>query len=144
MTAFHAPLLVPRIETTVLSFASQAVDVTVGCQNPSEPLHLKVGDTGPALTFRLKVSETGGAYSLVGWSSIVVDWLRGGQTTKTVDGGACTITSAAGGIVTYTLGASDTATAGDYLLVLRGTDPDGKARSLPLRGYIPLTVHPAL
>lgn len=90
-------------------------------------LYMVQGDRRPILAATL--TQGGEAINLTGASGVV---FRGRlQNGTTVFTGSCSIVSAAAGTVTYTWGASDTATPGIYIVEFVITWSTGVTQSIP-------------
>lgn len=97
------------------------------------------GDTASTLLVTLR-DANGNAVNITGASvHIDVTPIHGG--TKVVDA-AATIVNAAGGQVSYTFTAPQTATPGDYLATFTVTFGGGQVESFPNAGYYLVTINP--
>ena len=98
---------------------------------------LKQNDTSPAIAHQL-LDEAGAAVNLTAASVKFMAWLPGAAAAKI--NAAATITGAATGNVSYTPGASDTDSPGDYLAEWQVTFSGGAIQTFPQSGYLKLRV----
>ena len=100
------------------------------------PFYLKTGDTSPEFQVTLKDAD-GDAVDLTG--ATVVFNMNDEDGNQVVDRGACTLVTAASGIVKYSWQAADTDEAGYFEAEFEVTYTDSSVETFPNRGY--LAVH---
>ncbi len=104
----------------------------------TQSLQVKTGDTRP-WKFTIK-DETGAPIDLT--SAIVNVYGRKRGTTSNLISGTATITSATGGIATYSVTTTEVATAGTFDLEIKLTDSGGKVqRNFE---YVPVEIRESL
>lgn len=99
----------------------------------SESFYLKAGDTSPALRATLQ-NPDGTAVDLTG--ATVVFNMRSSGNTVLISRVACSIVTAASGIVQYDWQAGDTDTVGQHLGEFEVTFADSTVETFPNDGYI--------
>lgn len=104
-----------------------------------KPIQITTGDTVP-WKFTVK-DETGAAVDLT--SATVVFYMRKrGSTTNKINGSSVTVTSASGGVLTYSPTTNDVNTAGTYDAEIWITDSNGKVQK-PFE-FIPIRIRESL
>ena len=94
---------------------------------------IKRGDTYPAIAVTVK--QDGTAVDLSG-ASVYFFMRAAGETAKTVDSGAVTITAATSGQCEYRWAVGDTATAGDYEGEFEIHLASGRVATAPASGFV--------
>jgi hypothetical protein len=103
---------------------------------------IKVGDRRPALRITCNQGD-GTALDLTGATVTFSMKTRGGGPVK-VSAQACTVITAASGIVEYRWAAADTDTAGDYDAEFRISLPGTLQTTVPGNGYLWVQVQDAV
>ena len=104
-------------------------------------LKTKVGDRS---TWTMTLKEGGVARDLTAALTVKINTRVYGASALTTNAGACTVTSAAEGICTYSPATADVATAGIYEVEVTVTWTDGKVSKFPSDGFGRLEIDAAL
>lgn len=102
---------------------------------------VRSGDTAPALVATLKADD-GTVVNLTG--ATVTFSMRDQKTGAILVTGACTLTSATGGVVTYTWVTGNTDVAGVYNADFKVTFSGGAIETFPNSRFLIVSVQPAL
>lgn len=100
-----------------------------------DPVEVRAGDLLPIVEIDVVYKCNRRPFDFTGWTDIT--FIMEGPTTIT---GAATGSSS--GVLTFVWGAGTTDVPGSYEGRFRGTSPEGKRRTFPTRGYIPVEIAP--
>lgn len=100
---------------------------------------LRKGDLLPVLQLTCEYDD-GTPVNLTSATSVVLNMILSGETTKKISGVAVTVVTAATGEVSYAWTGTDTDTPGDYLVWVVAVFPTSKPISCPGRGYFRVTI----